>query len=233
MADCPLVSVIIPVYNGEPYLAEALKGVLSQAYRPLEVIVLNDGSTDGSAAVAQRFPPPVCTVHQARAGAGAARNHGVALTSGAFVAFLDADDLWATDKLPRQMSAFDADPELDLTFGHVQQFISPELGQAQKARLVCPDEAIPGYLPGAMLGKRAAFNRVGPFRVDLRVGEFVDWYSRAMDLGLRSVLLPDVLLKRRLHATNLSLGGGQNRMDFVRVAKAALDRRRNANRKDG
>src|SRR5436305_1029668 len=90
----PMISVIIPVYNGERYLGEAIESVLAQSYHWLEIILVDDGSTDGSATVAKQFSPAVQVVRQPNLGAGAARNRGIALAQGEFLAFLDADDLW-------------------------------------------------------------------------------------------------------------------------------------------
>ena len=99
----PVVSCIIPVLDGERYLGAALESVLTQTYGAVEVIVADDGSTDGTRAVASAFGSRVRYLHQANAGHAAARNLGLAAAGGAFVAFLDADDLWHADKLARQI----------------------------------------------------------------------------------------------------------------------------------
>src|SRR5262245_16865951 len=130
MTDPQSISVIIPVYNGERYLAEALVSVLAQTHPPTEIIVVDDGSTDTTAQIAQRYAPRIHYHFRPRgavSGAAAARNHGAYLAQGDYLAFLDADDVWLPDKLRLQMAAFAHDPALDQVFGHVQQFISPEL----------------------------------------------------------------------------------------------------------
>src|SRR6185369_6617714 len=98
----PLVSVIIPVYNGARYLGAALESVFAQTYREFEVIVVDDGSVDDSGVIAQSFPE-VRYIHQANQGVAAARNHGIEAAGGEFFAFLDQDDLWNEDKLKRQV----------------------------------------------------------------------------------------------------------------------------------
>ena len=120
-----LVSVIIPVYNGERYLGEAIESVLAQTYKEVELIVVDDGSTDKSAAVARCFTD-VRYCFQPNSGIGAARNQGADLARGGLLAFLDADDRWVRDKLLWQTKALAADNELAMVFGHVQQFPSPE-----------------------------------------------------------------------------------------------------------
>jgi glycosyltransferase involved in cell wall biosynthesis len=226
MSNNALVSVIIPVHNCERYLAEAIESVLTQTYRPIEIIVVDDGSTDGSANVAKRFTPPVRYHFQPQSGAGAARNRGTELARGNFFAFLDADDLWLEKKLALQMAILESDPGLDMVFGHVEHFHSPELDDSQKARLDCPREPLPGYLPGTMLIREDDYLRAGAFDSKWKVGEFVDWYIRAMERELRSVLVPETLLKRRVHGSNIVIRERKSRVDYVRILKASLDRRR-------
>ena len=226
MPNDTLISTIIPVYNGERYLAEAIESILAQTCLPGEIIVIDDGSTDESTKIAQRFAPMVHYYWQPHGGAGAARNHGVAVARGDFLAFLDADDLWTEDKLARQTAAFTDDSTLDVVFGHVQQFYSPELGEEIRQRLKLPVEVIRGLHAGAMLIKPEPFLRVGLFKSDLQLAEFVDWYARAMELGLKSLMLPDVVMKRRIHQTNQGTRHREARGDYVRVLKAVLDRRR-------
>lgn len=224
----PLVSVIIPVYNGERYLAEAIESVLAQTHRPLEVIVVNDGSTDGSAALAAGFGPPVRVLDVARGGGVVARNQGAAVARGAWLAFLDADDLWLPDKLRLQLAAAEADPGVAVIFGGVEHFLSPELDERARQRLYCPLGIARGQLPSALLVRRATFASLGGFDATWRMGELIDWCARARDAGVREVTIPALTLRRRVHGANQSLREADERVDFVRIVKATLDRRRAA-----
>jgi glycosyltransferase involved in cell wall biosynthesis len=226
MMNDPLVSIIIPVYNCERYLGEAIESVLSQTYRMIEVIVVDDGSTDGSGNVAKRFGLPVKYTFQANGGTGAARNRGVELAQGKFLAFLDQDDLWIKDKLTNQIGAFRYNPAIDIVLGHIQQFYSPELARREKGGAYYHSRIMPGFHIGAMLITRAAFWRVGPFRTDYQIAEFIDWYARSQDLGLASFMLSDVIMRRRIHKTNQSFLKRERRVEYVRALKASLDRRR-------
>jgi glycosyltransferase involved in cell wall biosynthesis len=223
-----LISIIIPVHNGDRYLAEAIDCVLAQTYPALEIIVVDDGSTDQSAAIAQGYERAVRYAYQSQTGAGAARNRGVELATGDYLAFLDADDRWVADKLARQMDAFEHEPVLDAVFGQVQQFHSPDLPPEVKAQIYCPPQLMAGYLPSAMLVRRESFLRVGWFETHLQVGEFVSWYARATELGVRTQLLPELVAYRRLHQTNTSLQRRHTQTDFARLLKASIDRRRQA-----
>jgi glycosyltransferase involved in cell wall biosynthesis len=225
MAAVP-ATVVIPMYNARRYVAEAIQSVLTQVARPAELIVVDDGSTDGSASAVATFGDVVRYVRQNNAGIGAARNQGVALGSQPLLAFLDADDRWTPDKLARQTEALERDPALDLVLGHVFQFGSPDVEADVMARIRIPDVAMPGYVAGAMLIRRSAFDRVGLFKVDCRVGEFVDWYLRAMEMGLRLKMLGDVVLWRRIHDANQGIRHAEAGADYHRILKASLDRRR-------
>jgi glycosyltransferase involved in cell wall biosynthesis len=218
---------MIGVYNAERYLGEAIDSVLTQSYRPLELIVVDDGSDDASADVARGYGEAVTYARQENAGNGSARNHAVRLASGELFAFLDADDRFVPGKLERQYAALQADTGLDMVFGHVREFVSPELTDSQRASVRPPaPEPLPWTAPNLMLIRRESFARVGPFSEDVKVGVTVDWYARAMEAGLRSAMLPEVLLERRLHLTNNGLRERDSRQQYLHVLKASLDRRR-------
>lgn len=222
------ISVIIPVYNCEKYLAEAIESVLAQTYQPIEVIVVDDGSTDESAAVAKSFGSSVGYYFQENSGLAATRNHGIELAQGDFLAFIDADDIWLEHKLSLQMAAFETDQKLDMVFGLVQQFISPELDEMNRQKIYCHTEPMSGLIGSAMMIKRDAFFRVGMFDPSWKLGEFIDWYAKAIEQGLKSYILPEIVLRRRLHSTNMGIRDRQHRIDYVRILKTALDRRRAA-----
>ena len=189
-----LISCIVPVYNGEKYLAEAIESILAQSYRPLEIIVVDDGSTDETPQVVAGFKDQVVYLEQSNKGPSATRNLGVSASRGDFVAFLDPDDLWHPDKLARQMARFEARPELDLCVAHVQLFWVSEM-QDEAARL--RDQArvhiVPAYTTGTLLTRRTFFDDVGDFDTSLWFGDATDWFLRAADRGAVMELLPDVL----------------------------------------
>lgn len=218
------VAVIVPVRDGARYLAEALASVLAQTAPPAEIVVVDDGSRDGSGALAAAIPG-VTVLTAGGAGAGPARNLGVAATAAPLLAFLDADDVWAPTTLAALAAARGG---ADLVRGRVTHFASPDLTDAERATRLVPRGVLPGLLPGAVLVTRAAFGRVGPFRADLRVGEFVDWYARAEDAGLGVAECDTVVLHRRVHARNTGSLRRDDRADLTRAVRAALARRRAA-----
>ena len=225
-SDGPLISAIVPCYNAERYVGDALRSILGQTYRPVEVLVVDDGSTDGSPAVIRSFGDAVRGCRQVNAGVGAARNRGVALARGSFLAFLDADDVWPRGKLARQMAAFADDPSLGVVGGHVAQFVSPELPEELRTRFASLPQRVPARVPGAMLIRREEFERVGAFATDVVSGDTIDWILRATEAGVKVHVLPDIVLERRIHTANHGLLRRDAQRDYLRVLKSALDRRR-------
>jgi glycosyltransferase involved in cell wall biosynthesis len=222
----PLISVMIGVYNGADYLGEAIDSVLAQTYRPFELIVVDDGSEDDTPRVAKGYEDALRYVRQENGGMAAARNRAVEEARGSYFAFLDADDRFPPEKLERQLAVFEADPELDVVFGHVTEFLSPDLDDEARARLREPVHDEPWPTPNLMLVKRQAFERVGLFSTDLKVGIGVDWFARATEVGLKSAVPRVIVLERRLHASNNGIRQFRSRPQYLHVLKASLDRRR-------
>jgi len=220
-----LRSVVIPCHNGARSLDGAVKSVLSQSWQPLELIVVDDGSEDRSAEVARSFGGALTLLKQPHGGAGAARNAGIAEARGAFLAFLDADDLWPQGSLQARMDAFGTDPELHMVFGAVVEFRSPDLDPAAGAEI--RDTPMAARLPGATVVRRELVERAGGFPTECAVGEGLGWMLRLQTLAVRSRNVDQVVLERRIHAGNLGRRAS-GRGDYLRVVKAALDRRRTA-----
>ena len=222
------ISCIVPVFNGECYVKEALDSILAQTYHPIEIIVVDDGSTDKTAAVVAGYGEKVRYLWQSNLGPAAARNHGIRSARGAFVAFLDADDLWHQEKLTKQMAQFQAKPELEVCVTHLSHFVDSELGRED---ILYQDQRrlynIPGYITQTLLTRRTTFEKVGIFDHTLRHGDANDWFVRVADLGVSLELIPEVLVYRRLHSTNSSRQGVSASLDeHLKIIKASLDRRR-------
>jgi glycosyltransferase involved in cell wall biosynthesis len=223
------ISVLIPCYNAAPYIEEALVSVFSQGVDLCEVVVIDDGSTDGGADLARAFDDRVRVHRQANAGISGARNAALALATGDLIAFLDADDIWPDGSLRARHEALLTDDSIDYAYGSVEQFISPDLvATAAGSHATASLEPRPARLAGAMLVRTRAFARVGEFSPTLRVGETLDWVARADELGVRSCCLPGIVLRRRLHATNTGLVQRESRADYLTLARQALVRRRTA-----
>ena len=224
----PRISVIIPAFNVERYLPESIDSVRTQTLAPTEILVIDDGSTDGTAAVVRQFENEVALIVQENQGAGAARNRGVEQASGEFIAFLDADDLWSRNKLELQFKTLVRQSEAQMVFGRMEQFISPDIDDSLKETIACPEESIAGYSPCALFIRRETFLQIGFFETSWKLGEFIDWYAKAIEQGMSSIMLPDIVVKRRLHGANQTIRERDAQRDYVRILKASLDRRRKA-----
>ena len=220
----PLVSCVVAVFNGERYLAESLQSVLAQTYPRLELIVVDDGSIDGTAQVIADFGRRVRCIRETNSGLAAARNRGIAAASGDFLAFLDADDVWLPDKIARQMERFRTRPALEVSVTFIQNFWSEEHGPGVEA---APADLrpMPGYCSPTMVARRSVFERVGLYAPDLKTGACRDWFIRAREANVVFDMLSDVLVRRRLHAANMSRRPAKVD-DYARLVKRHLDRRR-------
>ncbi|HEY3727608.1 MAG TPA: glycosyltransferase [Solirubrobacteraceae bacterium] len=226
MNERALISVVIPAFNAEAFLAEAIESVLAQDYGPVEVIVVDDGSTDRTAAVASCYS--VACLRQANSGQAAARNAGVAAARGAFVSFLDADDLWRPSKLSTEIAHLQAHPELDYVLVHMQRSLSPGAPWPPGTPASWFKEPQPGTLPSAALVRRAVLDRIGPFQTGFRHGSDTEWQARAADAGTRWELLPNVLVEYRIHGNNNSYDNLAMKQEMFELLRASLARKRMA-----
>jgi glycosyltransferase involved in cell wall biosynthesis len=214
----PPVEFIIPVYNGAEFLGEAIESVLAQEYEPLRIIVIDDGSTDDSATIAQKYAG-VLVIRQQNQGPAAARNAGLAVADAPYIALHDADDLLPPNKLRIQIEYLEAHPETACVLGR-QEWIDPPPW--------LPRDALYGELGGIPLPsavfRTSVIRELGGFDPSFRTGEDVDLLVRLRERGHGIFVLPDVVLYRRYHGSNLSvLTSPENRL---RSLKAKLDRER-------
>lgn len=225
------ISVIIPAYNAELYLAAAIASVLNQTVPADEVIVVDDNSTDRTLEIARSFAPQVNCLFRppgAARGVSACRNHAIPIARGEWLAFLDADDLWLPRRLELQCAAAEQFRDVEIFFGGVEQFVSPELGREDELRLAPPLDTTAVPHAGTMLVRREVFDRIGLFDETLRMSEFIDWFARARDLKVRMKILPEVFLRRRRHLTHSSVRQKSHSAELALVMKRSLDRRRQA-----
>lgn len=198
------VSCIVPAYNAERFLRAALQSILDQTHPALEVIVVDDGSTDGTAAVVGQLGNRVQLVETEHRGYPAARDAGLAVAQGAFVAFLDADDLWVPEKTVRQLDVLRQQPDIDLCVAHYQNFWDAEIADEEDRYRDHPlVQPMSGYIVPTLLAPRTAFDRFGGFDSGEAPSDTA-WFARAVAMGAKLETLPDVLLHRRLHRANHS-----------------------------
>jgi glycosyltransferase involved in cell wall biosynthesis len=202
------VSCLVPACNAEPFLGQALESIFAQTHPPFEVIVVDDGSTDGTAAVARAAGATV--IRQENRGYLAARDRALAHACGEYVAFLDADDYWAPGKTARQIAILQHDPTIDLCVTHYQNFWDDNAAHdAERYRDHPLARPLAGYIVPTLVARRSAFDRFGTFSSGGNSSDTA-WFARAVSLGARIETLADVLLHRRLHGGNLSIKTGSS-----------------------
>lgn len=216
------VSVIIPCRNGANYLGAALDSILLQRECVLEIVVVDDGSTDSSAEIARNRDGRVRVVQQAPTGLAAARQAGIKLARGSYLAFCDADDLWTQDRLPAQARFLDQDAS-SACCGLSQTFLTPELRSEGAGSWTMPPEYYRTF--SSMLVKRSLFDRIGTLPengADLHI----PFFAALHDMGERVTRYEQVVTLRRVHAANYSRSGGPQFSNYARSLKGVLDKRR-------
>ncbi len=218
----PLVSVIMPVYNGETFLAEAVESIQQQAYQPLEIIIVDDGSTDGTAQIAANFKGDVRCVYQPNSGQAVARNRGLRMVRGDIIGFLDADDLWAENKLEVQLPHVTSDLSVEIVLGHINRIWAAR-GTSNYDQFTEPELALS---LGSGLFRKSVFDKVGYFDPTLRRCEDWDWFMRARELGVSIVTHKEVVAYYRRHENNMTLEKEIGNKYFAMVLKRSIERRR-------
>jgi glycosyltransferase involved in cell wall biosynthesis len=221
----PLVTVVVPLYNGERYLAFALKSIFGQDYRPLEIIVVDDGSVDGSADIAKSFPE-IRYIHQSNQGVAVARNIGIDAARGQFIAFLDQDDSWMPNKLKRQIDYLLKYPQVDCVITKSRFFLEPGIDAPSwlKKDLLLEDYA--GYVPSALVVRKTAFAKVGRFDPAYSMGSDSDWFFRAKNCGMSIAVLPETFVHQRIHEANHSYQAQLACSELLKIVKTSIDHRR-------
>ena len=218
------VSVVIPAFQAEAFVDDAIRSVLDQDAPPGELVVVDDGSTDGTAERLAAWGDRIAVVRQANHGLGRSRNVGVAATSGRLLAFLDADDLWLPDKLARQVEHLEAHPDDLAVFGWMQNFVQPGSGIEPDPRT--PLDPRPAYQAPTMLARREVMDVVGPFDEVGPMQGWTDWYLRLKESGRSLGMVDALVLRRRIHGANMTMRAENVMGEYQRLIRASLQRRR-------
>ncbi|MEG4206887.1 glycosyltransferase [Microcoleus sp. Pol7_A1] len=210
----PLISVIIPVYNGARYIVQAVESALGQTFTNLEIIVVDDGSTDRTQQVLQPYIDRIRYIYQKNQGVGVARNQACQLARGKFLAFLDADDYFLPSKLEKQIACFDADPTLDMV--QTGWLLVDETGReisAVKPWQQAPELDLASFIiykcvrPSAMMLRRNCWEDLGGFASHFRLAEDLDFALRLTLKGYKAVWLEEILTCYRQHNSNIMSSG--------------------------
>lgn len=206
----PEVSVIIPTYNSAHYLTQAVASVLAQTFQDFEVLVIDDGSTDETEAVMSGYAPPVRYIRQPNGGVAAARNRGIAESRGRYIAFLDADDMWMSRKLERQLAALGQHQDCRACYT-AAQVVDADLMPIAELRSRRQSSALEDLLlrgnvvatPSSVLCERELLDAVGGFDAELSMCADWDLWVR-LATQTEFLYLDELLIKYRQHAANMS-----------------------------
>lgn len=202
MISNPVIDVIIPVYNREKYIRETIESILEQSWQNINIVLVDDGSTDASREIINEFTNKHSNIQliskEHNSGISDTSNIGLHHTTAEYIAFLDSDDLWDKEKLFKQMQYLKMNDSVDICFTLVKEFDhNPTKNLARK-------ETFKGYHKSAMLCRSYIFKEIGEFDTNLAVGEFIDWLSRCSAKQIQFGMLEEILTYRRVHESNFT-----------------------------
>ena len=232
------ISAVIPAYNSADFIAAAIDSILKQTHPVTEIIVVDDGSVDNTEQIVQRFPDHVRYYKQANQGPSAARNQGIKMACGEWIAFLDADDQWTPEKIEKQLATLAQYPALQLIAGDMaeiddsNELLTPSV--LAKHQLLQGFQALDGqpvaqalaalirknFIPtGTVLVRRDVVLAAGLFNESIRFGEDLElWAKIAAQHAI--TCLPEILMLRRLHGNNATQLTGRMLTDLVKVMQS-------------
>lgn len=199
----PLVSIIVPVYNGDSYISETLDSILGQNYAPIEIIVVNDGSTDQSGEIIQSYKN-IKYFYQENIGVPFARNRGIIESNGEFIAFSDQDDIWEPGKLTYQVNYLLDKPLCEYVISKRKIFMEPGIEPPYWLKKELLDSENIDYSPSSLLARTSLFQKIGFFNTELKNASDVDWFFRAKNAGIQKGIIDKVLYLKRIHRDNQS-----------------------------
>lgn len=221
----PLVSVIIPVKNGERFLSQSIESVLAQDYRPIEIIVIDGRSTDRTAEIAGSFDE-VQYVEQINEGIPDAWNLGIDRANGPLLAFISSDDRWTPQKLTCQVGHMERHPEQLYTIAMFRYFLEQGHTIPKGFNPQLLDRDLIGRIMETLVARREVFEKVGRFDTSFRIGEDVDWYARAKDMAVPMAVISEVLLHKRIHDQNASADAAVGTPLLLRIVRESIQRQR-------
>jgi len=227
MNSQPLISIIIPAFNAERFLAEAIESILSQDIEPIEIVVVDDGSTDRTAEVAASYGHRVRCISQVNKGPPAARNRGLSVATGEVIGFCDADDVFLHGCLKLQLDKLLANPSIDLVVGRYRDEMIVNV--PGKPATYFPVEQTTHHIMqlGVSLIRRHLFDKLGKFDEAMHQCDDWDWFMRAREQQVPMLFHLSILARHRLHDGNITRDQEASRRYTALMLKRSLDRRRN------
>lgn len=220
------ISVVIPVFNGERFLAEAVESVRARPETGVEIVVVDDGSTDGTAAVAAGLGDRIRLIRQPNRGAAAARNAGIRAARADVLAFLDADDRFTPDKLDLQLERLRRNPEVGIVLGQLRYHAVSDPVPEPKTSPLEPHSEHLFLAFGCALIRKSVFDAIGPISETMKFCEDWDWFMRAREAGVGIRIHRHVVLHGRLHEGNVTRQREAGSRFILEMFRRSLARRK-------
>ena len=228
ISEYPLVSVIIPLFNAEQYIKQALDSIMVQTYKNVEIIVVDDCSTDNSLDIVSNYEKVKIIKSEQHRYPSYARNLGLRESQGELIAFLDADDFWVVEeKLELQVGILLKKKDVDGVYGKFKNFFETNKTIPPFIKDKYLDEKFGTIINlGTLVIKKSSFDKIGFFSEEIHYGEDLDWFIRAKDAGLKLIFYPMVFMHRRLHNKNLSYEAHSDKKNLLQIFHQSIERKR-------
>ena len=230
----PNVAVVMAIKNAERYLRQALDSVSEQTFKDFEIVVVDGGSTDAGREIASSYERVTC-IDQQGTGFADAWNSGILASRAPFITFLDSDDIWLPQKLSSQLCYFDRHPTSQYVIGRVQFFVDPDQSIPAGFKPELLEGSHIAYMPGTSMIRREVFEKFGTFQDRWKIASDIEWFVRLRQSPIQSGVVDEVVLRKRVHATNLSYvtDGLTYRGELLKLLKESVDRHRQARKNGG
>ena len=219
------IDIILPVYNCEKFIGEAIQSVLDQTFKNFNLIIINDGSTDSTEEIINKYKKKdarIILIEQKNSGQINSLNTGLELSKSTYIAFIDADDLWEKTKLEKQYSLLTKTVDLTVCFTLVREFDSL---QNQDTKYSARKKDMKGLNKLCFLGAKSLFDTYGKFNNEVSLADFVLWFGKLINDNVKYEVINEVLAFRRIHGNNMTKN--VNRLDYLKAIKRHIDTKRN------
>lgn len=222
--NSPLVSVVIPVYNCEKYIEQAIASVLAQDYKDLEIIIVDGNSTDKTLEIARSCSKAI-TISQVKPGISEGFNLGIKKAKGEFVAFLSGDDIWLKNKLTIQINFLLGNEDVEYTITKFKFFLENKSSLPAGFKKELINQELTGPTLETFVARKEIFKKVGLFDPNFSSALDIDWFARLKDMDIKMHIINEVLLLKRIHSQNISLNEKDNQKQMFRALRKSINRR--------